>query len=213
MTLRKLFFLFWTTCLIGTVTAPIIGLLLQVSNIGGELQIVSQLWAGVMFGAMAQMGFFAYMVFNMVFVGFIRNQRMYQALQLIVTVIVLLNLLMIQRDSTLEVGAWFIVPATILIAALIAAWFKVKATNRYSFIPALFFMTVATSLEAIPALKQSIPLILLMVITLLICNAWQLMQLHRLLDPVSPPMDRPHQSPTDIKKKRKRKKRPVTRSR
>ncbi|SFS84115.1 KinB-signaling pathway activation protein [Marininema halotolerans] len=208
MTLRKLFFLFWTTCAIGTVTAPVIGFLLKVSGVGGELQIVSQLWAGVMFGAMAQMGFFAYMVFNMVFVGFIRDQRVYQFLQLMVTVLVLSSLVVIQKEHSLLER--LIVPATILLAGLIVGRFKVKATNSMSFIPTVFFMTAATSLEAIPSLEQSIPLILLMVISLLICNAWQIMQLHRLLDPVgsqeatSQPSVRSHQP--SVKKKNKQKK-------
>ncbi|MFC4075373.1 KinB-signaling pathway activation protein [Salinithrix halophila] len=172
MTIRKLFFLFWTTCAIGTVTAPVAGFILQevFGDIG--LNLVRQLWAGVMFGAVAQMGFFAYMVFNMVFTGFIRSRNLYQGLQLLVTGIILANLFTLQP----------ILALTVLLFSLAVAWFKMKATNPHGFIPALFFMTAATTLEAIPSLSQPLVLILLMVITLLVCNTWQIMQLHRLVD-------------------------------
>ncbi|GGA53987.1 KinB-signaling pathway activation protein [Kroppenstedtia guangzhouensis] len=182
MTIRKMFFLFWTTVALGIVTAPLASLFVKL--IYGSLGVgfTSILWAGVLFGVVAQMGFFAYLVFNMVAKGFIRNPYVYQALQLLAMAGVLIWLFQISAEKTGTPGPW-ILPSVILGVAWVAAWFKVKATTRASWIPALFFMVVATVLEAIPSLEQnSFPMILLMVLVLLVCNTWQMMQLHRLLE-------------------------------
>ncbi|MDA8353941.1 MAG: KinB-signaling pathway activation protein [Firmicutes bacterium] len=189
MTIRKLFFLFWTTLAIGTVTAPVMGWVIQ--GVFGPLGLTSVrlLWAGVMFGAVAQMGFFAYMVFNMVAKGFIRNPRLYQGIQLILTVLILIRILDIPAETRGLDNTWLIpwsLPVMILLFGLVVAWFKVKATQPAAFIPAIFFMVGTTVVEAIPALgQQSFPMILLMVMTLLVCNTWQIMQLHRLVGPTS----------------------------
>ncbi|MDR6226917.1 KinB-signaling pathway activation protein [Desmospora profundinema] len=192
MTIRKLFFLFWTTLLLGTLAAPVAGFALQVFFGPIGIDFVRMLWAGVMFGAVAQMGFFAYMVFNMVGRGFIRNPYIYQSLQLGLTILVLINSFSITLRRGGEETASFllhlILPAVILIAALVVAWFKMKATNPSAFIPTVFFMVAATWLEALPSIEQqSLEMILLMVLTLLVCNAWQIMQLHRLVEPMDLP--------------------------
>lgn len=188
MTIRKLFFLFWTTLAVGTLTAPVAGLLLQLFFGPIGISFVHMLWAGLMFGAIAQMGFFAYMVFNMVARGFIRNPYLYQGIQLVMTVLVLANTFSITlRLGGREADAFalhLIVPVLILAVALIVAWFKMRATNPMGFIPAVFFMVAATWLEALPSVEvKSLELIILMILTLQACNAWQIMQLHRLLEP------------------------------
>jgi KinB signaling pathway activation protein len=188
MTIRKLFFLFWTTLLIGGISAPVIGGILQELTGPIGLDIERQLWAGVMFGAVAQMGFFAYMVFNMVAVGFLRNQTVYQGLQLLLTLGALYQAAMWgwQKEDSPSLLNTLILPGTLLIAGLMAAWFKQKATKPEAFVPTVFFMVTATMLEAIPSLEQrSIEMVLLMVCSLLVCNAWQIMQLHRLVKDIS----------------------------
>ncbi|PTX58220.1 KinB signaling pathway activation protein [Melghirimyces profundicolus] len=190
MTIRKLFFLFWTTLAVGTVTAPLAGL--AVEGVFGPLglDLVRRLWAGVMFGAVAQMGFFAYMVFNMVAKGFLRNPAVYQGMQLLLTLVILIQTWMVSgaNSGTMQVGAGpWVLPLTIFFVGVVVAWFKARATQSSAFIPALFFMVAATVLEAIPSLEQrSFPMIMLMVLTLLACNAWQIMQLHRLLGSSEP---------------------------
>lgn len=181
MTIRKLFFLFWTTFAVGIVTAPIAALLLQTFFGPIGLNIKQELWAGVLYGAIAQMGFFAYLVFNMVAIGFIRNSRLYQGLQLILVIGILVK---VGTGDFGEPGSsGLILPFTVLGISLVVAYFKMKATNPNGFIPALFFMVAATMLEAIPSLEQqSLAMIMLMVLTLLACNTWQVMQLHRLVE-------------------------------
>ncbi|SMO79413.1 KinB-signaling pathway activation protein [Melghirimyces algeriensis] len=187
MTIRRMFFLFWTTLVLGTVTAPLVGFLVGgiVGSVG--LDMISQLWAGIMYGAVAQMGFFCYLIFNMVAKGFIRNPYVYQAIQLFLTLAILWRTFGVSsgKSGFNGLGPW-ILPATILVVGLIVAWFKVKATHSMAFIPALFFMVSTTVLEAIPSLDQeSLPIIMQMVLTLLVCNTWQVMQLHRLVAPIS----------------------------
>ena len=182
MTIRKMFFLFWTTVVLGIVTAPVASLLVNWLFGSPGVSFISMLWAGVLYGVVAQMGFFAYLVFNMVAKGFIRNPYVYQTLQLLALVGVLVWLYQTSAAKTGTPGPWLL-PLVILGLGLVAAWFKVKATSRASWIPAIFFMVAATVLEAIPSLEQnSFPMILMMVLVLLVCNMWQLMQLHRLLD-------------------------------
>jgi KinB signaling pathway activation protein len=65
------------------------------------------------------------------------------------------------------------------------AWFKVRQTHRAAaWIPTIFFMVVATTLEMIPSIhfkvgEVGIFFILFTVTILLTCNAWQILQLHR----------------------------------
>jgi KinB signaling pathway activation protein len=79
----------------------------------------------------------------------------------------------------------------VLIIALTVAYVKVRMTNRTALIPTLFFMVVATIMEAGPSLKQA-PLVMVffMVLTLMVCNAWQILQLHRLVTPTGRPREK-----------------------
>ena len=56
-------------------------------------------------------------------------------------------------------------------------------TNRNAFVPTLFFMFAVTVLEAVPALKLDIAAsTIFMLAPLLVCNAWQILTLHKILD-------------------------------
>ena len=56
-------------------------------------------------------------------------------------------------------------------------------TNRNAFIPTLFFMCAVSVLEAVPALKlDNAASSLFMLAPLLVCNAWQILILHKVLD-------------------------------
>ncbi|KHF28867.1 hypothetical protein LR68_02251 [Anoxybacillus sp. BCO1] len=57
-----------------------------------------------------------------------------------------------------------------------------RETNKEAFIPALFFMVVVTVIEWFPVLRiNEENWLYLMLFPLLICNAYQLLMLHRLL--------------------------------
>ena len=56
-------------------------------------------------------------------------------------------------------------------------------TNRNAFIPTLFFMCAVSVLEAVPALKlDNAASSLFMLAPLFVCNAWQILILHKILD-------------------------------
>jgi KinB signaling pathway activation protein len=69
-------------------------------------------------------------------------------------------------------------------AGTFVAWLKMRWTNPGALIPTLFFMVAATTLEAIPSINSKageLPVIFIFftILVLLICNAWQILQLHR----------------------------------
>src|SRR5699024_11666869 len=69
----------------------------------------------------------------------------------------------------------------ILIYGLIISWIKAKETQQRAFVPALFLMVVMTAIEWIPGLRTGeVDYAALMIITLLACNTYQLLILHRL---------------------------------
>ena len=64
MTIRNWLFLFVTTLALGGVAALLIGFLLELFMGEMGLDLSQRLLAGLLFGAVAQMGFFAYLIFK-----------------------------------------------------------------------------------------------------------------------------------------------------
>lgn len=196
MTIKKWVYLFWSTLLIGAVTALITGFILEfVSgiNYGEEWLIelfysifVGKLWAGAMFSVVAQLGFFAFLVLNYLLISTFRNSRLYQGVLWVLLlfvfgdVVYLRYLFFAEEGETVLSYVWF--PLFILIVALCVAWWKSRATHFRAFASTTFFMFVFTVIELFPALRANNPNSLwFMLIPLLVCNTWQIMQLHRLL--------------------------------
>ena len=74
---------------------------------------------------------------------------------------------------------------------VITAWQKAKQTNKDAFVPALFFMIVITVIEWMPTLRvNEKSWLYLMLIPLLVCNAYQLLILHKLND--APALEKKH---------------------
>jgi KinB signaling pathway activation protein len=76
-------------------------------------------------------------------------------------------------------------PIIILLVSAGIAYWKVKLTNRTAFVPTLFFMSVVTILEAVPAFsldETGSSYAIFMIVPLLVCNAWQIMQLHKIVE-------------------------------
>ena len=69
----------------------------------------------------------------------------------------------------------------ILAVGLAVAYIKSAQTNKGAFVPALFFMVVVTVIEWFPVLRiNDRDWLYLMLIPLLVCNAYQLLILHKL---------------------------------
>src|SRR5690606_7742781 len=187
MTIRNWLFLFSTTLSLGGVAALLLGLLLELLMGEMGLTLLQQLLAGLLFGAVAQMGLFAYMIFNWVAAGFFRKDFWFNTVQVLLLLLVLGEVILFGYMA--DDGGRLLVPEAIvgivtLVAGLAVALWKVKLTSQRSFVPTLFFMVVATLIESGTALKQdSLMMMLYTVLTLLVCNAWQVLWIHRLVVP------------------------------
>ena len=187
MTIRNWLFLFFTTLALGGVAALLLGFLLELSMGEMGLSLSQQLLAGLLFGAVAQMGFFAYLIFNWVASGFFRKDLWFNTVQVLLLLLVLGEVIVFGYMA--DTGGGILVPEALvgvitLAAGLLVAFWKSRLTNRRGFVPALFFMVVATLIESGTALKQdSLMMMLYTVLTLLICNAWQILWIHRLVVP------------------------------
>ena len=198
MTLRKWFYLFWTTLLIGALGALITGLLLQVNDqefswLGGSalgFNIVNMLLGGATISVLSQMGFFAYLIIRFIAMGIVRSKWIWDTLQVILVVVSIVDLVILRHtEQSPGWTSYLALPLLMLILALAAAMLKVKLTNRNGFIPTLFFMTAVTAIEAVPALRlDSAASTLFMMVPLLACNAWQILILSKVLNTNKEPL-------------------------
>lgn len=194
MTLRKWFHLFWTTLLLGMIVSLGIGLILQYSDKEFSVMglsavgfnVLNMLLGGATISVLSQMGFFAYLIVRFIAAGIIRSKTVWDLLQLAVVIVVLFDLVYLRMtnfEGTGSVLSYFVLPAIILVISIAVSYWKVKMTNRNAFIPTLFFMCAVSVLEAVPALKlDNAASSLFMLAPLLVCNAWQILILHKVLD-------------------------------
>ncbi|PZE19104.1 KinB-signaling pathway activation protein [Paenibacillus xerothermodurans] len=198
MTLRKWFYLFWTTLLVGAVSALIIGLILQANdqqfyfNDGMAIgfNAATMLLGGAMISVLSQMGFFAYLIIRFFAMGLVRSKWIWDIVQILLVLIALFDLIYLRAAD--EVGHWSayaILPVAMLCVGVIVALVKVKLTNRNGFIPTLFFMTAVSAIEAVPALRiNSSASTMFMMAPLLASNAWQILILSKVLDSKKEPL-------------------------
>lgn len=186
--LRKIMGLFWSTLWIGAGAGLLVGLLMALGDaefrslkaleIGYNLLVMAL--AGMMFSILSQMVFFAYMTINYIARDMFRKPTTWVLVQLFFIVTVPFELMFFVWNGS--IWTFVIGAGIILLASLAVAYWKVKLTKRVAFVPTLFFMFVATLLETAIALKvDNLDAAILMVVPLLACNAWQILQLHKLV--------------------------------
>jgi KinB signaling pathway activation protein len=192
LTLRKWFHLFWTTLAIGIITAIAVGLVLEFSDqefplpgiSGVGFNVLNMILGGATISVLSQMGFFSFLIVRFIGIGIIRNKTIWDLLQLAFVIVVLVDLVYLRsdrREGFMSVFSLSILPIIVLIISLAVSYWKVKLTNRNAFIPTLFFMTVVTVLEAVPALKLNNPAsTVFMLIPLFACNTYQIINLHKI---------------------------------
>ncbi|MFS0874207.1 KinB-signaling pathway activation protein [Paenibacillus xylanilyticus] len=191
MNLRKWFFLFWTALLIGAAGSLVTGLIMMLVN--GEktngmtdflLYLLILFGSGVMISVYSQMGFFAYLILNYMGKG-VFPKRGWQIVQLVLTVLALLDVMFLrlfvgggrERLSDIVLGI------IILAAAIVTAYVKVKQTHISAMVPTLFFMIAVTVVETIGVLRIDVnAATIFIVVPLLVCNAYQMLILHKLVD-------------------------------
>lgn len=191
MNLRKWLFLFWTALLIGAAGSLFTGVAMMLVN--GErtngladilLYLLILLGSGVMISVYSQMGFFAYLILNYMGKG-VFPKRAWQIIQIVLTIFALLDVMFLrlfvaggqERLSDVVLGI------IILAAAVVTAYVKVKQTHISALVPTLFFMIAATIVETIGVLRIDVnAATVFIVVPLLLCNAYQILLLHRLVE-------------------------------
>lgn len=190
MNLRKWMKLFRTTILIGALAAAVTGVCMQVTdpefrNIeadGWLYNILMMALIGLTFGAFAHMGFFAYLMLNYIARSIFKRPYLWIALQGFIALFVLVEIAYWTYGTNFPNSTYWAVPTILLAVSLIVAWRKVNETASGAWLPTVFFMIAVTVLEAIPAFRTgSISSLIFQLVPLFVCNAYQIMQLHRIL--------------------------------
>lgn len=189
MSLRKWSKLFLKTLLVGAVAALIVGLILQLFN--GAIEFTGMadvliyplilLGSGALVSVYSQMGFFAYLTLNYMGIGIFRRKT-WQYIQIVLAVLALLELMFFRTfvGGATSLQQDLILGIAILIIAVIVAYLKVKSTNANAWIPTLFFMMAISIVEIIGVLQIGVSnATIFMVVPLLICNAYQILTLHK----------------------------------
>ncbi|MFZ4454436.1 KinB-signaling pathway activation protein [Salibacterium aidingense] len=194
MNTRKLVYLFFSTLLIGSASGALVGVLLDVETYfsGGILNFFfGLLWMLGMSAAIslvAQMGYFAYLTLQRFALGLFKSVKLWNRVQIVLILFVLFDLIYLRyvsfasEEETLL--GYTVMPVLLLVYSAVVAYQKQRETNRETFIPAVFFMFVVTTIEWVPALTVDIvndtKWLWIYVTPLLAANTWQLLILHRL---------------------------------
>lgn len=191
MTLRKWFFLFWSTMGVGAVVSMVGGLIMLLTDqefgfLGFEatgFNLLMMFLAGITIGAFSQMGFFAYLTLNYIALSVFRKKYLWNALQGYTTVFAVFLLGYLLYEGRMNNWFFWLLPLGLLIFSLAASWLKVKQTNRNAFIPTMFLMFVVTAIEGYPALQgdNNVATVLFMLLPLFACNFYQNYQMAKLV--------------------------------
>ncbi|NUU59662.1 KinB-signaling pathway activation protein [Paenibacillus agri] len=193
MSIKKWFYLFWTTLLIGAAGAVIAGLALQAVN--GKIDFKSTadfllyplilLGYGMLVSVYSQLGFFAYLILNYMGIG-VFPRKVWQYIQLVLAVLALLELVFLRSvvGGERNVTSDLFLGILILLSAIVVTYFKVRSTNFSAWIPTFFFMTAITIVETIGVLRIGVDsATVFIIVPLIACNAFQILMLHRVLKP------------------------------
>ena len=194
MNSRNVVRLFMTTLLVGGLSGGIAGMIIRWSEVQNYLttfDLVSTFssffWlfgVGLIFSVISQAGFFAYLTIHRFGLGIFKS--LWNSVQILFILFVLFDLIYL-RYTNFESGeelAPYIFPAVyVIIIGVLVAYVKAKRTSKKTFIPALFFMVVATILEWTPVLRgNDESWLYFMLIPLLACNAYQLLMLNKFIE-------------------------------
>ncbi|UOY91517.1 KinB-signaling pathway activation protein [Ectobacillus sp. JY-23] len=196
MNSRKWVRLFISTLMLGGISTILIGFILRWEQYASLFQNVDAkeifsvafwlLGVGFIFSVISQMGFFAYLTIHRFGLGICRSASLWNGVQLVLILFVIVDFVYLRAvlfaNQGVSVGNSLLIGAALLAVAAFVAYIKSKETNKQAFVPALFFMVVVTIIEWTPALRvNDSDWLYLMVIPLLLCNAYQILILHRLV--------------------------------
>ncbi|PGZ98921.1 KINB signaling pathway activation protein [Bacillus pseudomycoides] len=196
MNSRKWVRLFLTTLFLGGSSTIFIGFILEwdkynkfFQNFDGKEILMISFWLlgiGFIFSVISQMGFFAYLTIHRFGLGVFRSPSLWNAIQIFLIAFVLFDFVYLRSvliaNGNASLGVNILVAGALFVFGAIVAYIKSKETNKKAFVPALFFMIVVTVIEWVPALRiNDANWLYLMVVPLLLCNAYQVLMLHRLI--------------------------------
>lgn len=137
---------------------------------------------GFLFSIISQAGFFAYLFVNQFGLGLFRS--FWPTVQLLLIAFVLFDLVYFPytgMDGEIQLYLLILMAAAMLVYGLIIAKVKAQQTHSRAFVPTLFLMVVMTAIEWVPGLRTGeVDYAALMIFTLLACNTYQILILHRL---------------------------------
>jgi KinB signaling pathway activation protein len=190
LNLRKWMKLFGITILIGAVVTVVGSVCIQLFNpdfrnveASGWLSYVLMMaLIGMTFGAFAHMGFFAYMMLNYIARSIFKRPYYWVAIQGFIALFVLVEIAYWTYDTNFPSLTYLLLPLALIAGSVLVAWMKVSQTSTGAWIPTIFFLVAITAMESVPVFKTGdISSLLYQMVPLFICNAYQIMQLHRIL--------------------------------
>lgn len=196
MDIRKWVSLFGKTLLLGAVLGLVLGVIFQWNTLvsgykaghvkGFYAQLFNLFVFGGLFSVLSQMGFFAYLTVHRIALGMFRSHSRWGIIQVGLILFVFFDLIFLRYTAFADEGdtiwGYILMPIILIIFALIVAEVKKRETNKIAYIPTIFFMFVVTTLEWIPGLRTGAdPNVWVMGLTLVACNAYQVLKLHRLV--------------------------------
>lgn len=195
--LKRMFYLCWTTTLIGVVTGIATWAVLRFLDPGfifmdddfSKYELSSLLLGIFTISFISIIGFIAFLFGRYYILGILRNRvNVWTGVQIFFIVLTLFDLFFVRFKKFAGADdraiGYLGLPLLILLVGIVITLWKVKLTNRHAIVPTLFFMIVITVLELLPSLSVNrMEYILYMLIPLVVCNAWQILTLHKLVGP------------------------------
>lgn len=140
---------------------------------------------GATMSLIAQMGFFAYLTIHQFGMNMFRTLRLWNWVQLLIIAVVIFDLITFRfapnAETTGQVWLYAALLLVLIVTAVVTAYYKAKWTTKSTFISALFFMIVVTTLEWLPALMVEAgnidSWVTLLLFPFLSVNAYQLLVL------------------------------------
>lgn len=173
--------------LIGLFTSLVVAhkIFLNVLNPFQGLEIVGlllyYLGFALVFTVVSLAGFLAYLFIHRFGVSIFRS--FWPTVQVLLVLLALFDIIYFSNKEILLLHR-VIISLVVLLAGVVVGWLKIKQTNRSAFIPALFFMVVVTTLELTLGLRTSgMDYIIIILVTLVVANAYQLLAWHHVTKP------------------------------
>ncbi|GAA0503802.1 KinB signaling pathway activation protein KbaA [Salinibacillus aidingensis] len=195
MTTQKWVHLFFKTLFLGAIAAIVTSFFVKTDSYTMFMDPINVwelfgalIWfmgIGFLFSVVSQTGFFAYLFLNRFGLNIFRG--FWRPVQMVLIAFVLFDLVYFPYQSAgddANLGPYVLTALVLFLYGMAVAYFKAKETNQKAFLPAVFFMVVVTVIEWVPVLRTNqVDWMWLMIVPLLVCNTYQLMQLHRLTRP------------------------------